>query len=48
MEFPNTDGLKKSYVGITDKQNNVIVAHAQASGIYDCLSLIMIDNIISP
>lgn len=48
MEIPNTDGLKKSYGGITDKQNNVIVARAQTSGIYDCLNHIMIDSIISP
>ena len=48
MELPNTDDLKDLYGGITDKNNNVIVARTQSSGIYDCLNKIMIDSIISP
>lgn len=48
MELPNTDDLKELYGGITDKNNNVIVARTQTSGIYDCLNKIMIDSIIAP
>lgn len=48
MELPNTDDLKEVYGGITDKNNNVIVARTQTSGIYDCLNKIMIDSIIAP
>lgn len=48
MELPNIDDLKKIYGGITDKNNNVIVARTQSSGVYDCLNKIMIDSIIAP
>ena len=48
MELPNTDSLKECYGGITDKNNNVIVARTQTSGIYDCLNHIMINSIIAP
>lgn len=48
MEIPNTEDLKKQYGGITDNKNNVVVARAQTSGIYDCLNEIMIDSQISP
>lgn len=48
MEIPNTDDLKKNYGGITDNKNNIVVARAQTSGIYDCLNEIMLDSQISP
>lgn len=48
IELLNTDDLKNLYVGITDKNSNVIVARTQTSGIYDCLNNIMIDSNISP
>lgn len=48
MELPDTDNLKEYYGGITDKNNNVVVARTQTSGIYDCLNHIMIDSIIAP
>lgn len=48
MELPNTKDLREEYGGITDKNNNVVVARTQTSGIYDCLNKVMIDSIISP
>lgn len=48
MEIPNTEELKRQFGGITDNKNNVVVARAQTSGIYDCLNEIMLDSQISP
>lgn len=48
MELPNTKDLREEYGGITDKNDNVVVARTQTSGIYDCLNKVMIDSIISP
>lgn len=47
MEIPNTENLKRQFGGITDNKNNVVVARAQTSGIYDCLNEIMLDSQIS-
>lgn len=48
MEIPDTDNIREYYGGITDKNDNVIVARTQTSGIYDCLNHIMINSIIAP